>query len=139
MDAPTDSYDCHGWTFTGGSDWINDDQVQQILNDNGYQSVELGAVLVGDLVIYRHEGNITHSGVVTEVDENGMPILIESKWGRLGRYLHAPDRVPPNYGQPQYYHTARGSHQLAHTDFAAALLLLRLLLQLLTWVTVIVY
>jgi len=133
---PSDSYDCHGWTFTNGEKWINNDQVQKILDDNGYVGVPSGQVQVGDLVVYRDEyGNITHTGIVTAVDENGNPTEIESKWGSLGRYRHAPGDVPPGYGEPEYHRSNRpNGHQLEKIELEGArLLLLWLLLWLLEW------
>jgi len=103
---PSDGYDCHGWTFACGSKWINNDQVQKILDDNGYTQVTRPAV--GDIVVYRDaDGNITHTGLVRAVDSNGNVTVVESKWGRLGRYRHAPNDVPPSYGTPSYYRTQR--------------------------------
>ena len=107
---PSNGYDCHGFTFTGGDVWINDDQVEAILHDNGYSITTTPAV--GDIVIYRNGGAITHSGIITAV-AGGAVTRVESKWGRLGRYSHAPDDVPPNYGTWKAYHTNRtGGHRL---------------------------
>jgi surface antigen len=107
-DKPTDSYDCHGWTFACGQKWINSDQVQKILDDNGYTITNTPQV--GDLVVYKDSnGNITHTGIVKEVDKDGKVTKVESKWGRLGRYEHAPNDVPSTYGSPEYYHTNRNN------------------------------
>jgi hypothetical protein len=106
----TDAYDCHGFTFTCGAKWINDDQVNKILMDNGYtaKSADAGGVKAGDIVVYHDgSGNVKHSGVVTKVDANGNPTEIESKWGRAPKYKHAPGTVPPGYGTPTYYCTTR--------------------------------
>lgn len=111
---PTDTYDCHGYTFTGGETWINNDQVDQILNDNGYSAVMQPTV--GDVIAYRDsQGEITHTGIVREVQASAdgtTDVTVESKWGRLGRYEHAPGDVPPGYGTPQYYHTDRPNGHL---------------------------
>ena len=139
---PSDRYDCHGWVFTGGEKWINNDQVQQIIDDNGYIIIPPGAVEVGDLVIYRDdEGNITHSGVVTAVDENGQPTQIESKWGSLGRYLHGPGDVPDSYGDPEYYRSDRpNGHRLEKIVLdGARLLLLWLLIRAIEWLLAVFY
>ena len=104
--GPSDAYDCHGWTFTCGKKWINNDQVQKILDDNGYS--ETTKPKVGDVAVYKDSnGNITHTGVVREVDENGNVVDVESKWGAYGRYDHKPGDVPPEYGTPEYHHTDR--------------------------------
>jgi hypothetical protein len=38
-------------------------------------------------------------------------ILVESKWGRGSRFLHAPEAYADTMGW-QYFRTSRGSHQL---------------------------
>jgi len=108
--SPSNRYDCHGYTFAGGNSWINDDQVDRILTDNGYSVT--ATPVVGDIVIYRLGGSITHSGVITHVT-GGTVTEIRSKWGRSGLYEHAPDDVPPAYGSWEPYHTTRsGGHRL---------------------------
>ena len=42
----------------------------------------------GDIVVYWGDaGEPAHSGIVRAVGSEGL-VVIESKWGRLGRYLH---------------------------------------------------
>ena len=124
-------YDCHGWTFTGGEKWINNDQVPTILEDNGYSAVSGGQAQVGDLVIYREFGKIKRSGIVTAVDGAGNATQIESKWGCYGLYRHPPWVVPAGYGEPEYWRTSRpGGHRLISFTPQQFLLLLLLLLLL---------
>jgi len=98
---PTDSTNCAGWVFTCGKKWMPDSgDVWKIIKDNGYK--EVTDPKPGDIVIYKDaQGRITHIGIVRA---DGM---IESKWGRLGRYLHKPHHVPPGYGKPCYYRSDR--------------------------------
>jgi hypothetical protein len=114
LGPPTDSYNCHGYTFTKGHKWVSCDQVEKILNDNGYQQVNNPRA--GDIVVYRHPGgggcdrgchpgDITHTGKVVQIDDQGP--IIESKWGRLGLYRHRPNEVPRCYGTPTYYRINR--------------------------------
>jgi signal peptidase I len=118
---PSDAYDCHGFTFTKGFRWINDFEVlngekdvqtvSKILKDNGYFAVAANQAQAGDIVVYRNNndyGNnkITHTGKVVGVKGNG-DIIVESKWGALGRYRHKIDRVPPSYGTGTVYRTNR--------------------------------
>jgi hypothetical protein len=110
---PTDSYDCHGLPFTGSARWINNDQVQKILDDNGYAKRDAGKVQVGDLVVYRN-GGIRHTGIVTKV-AGGNAVEIESKWGRAGQYKHRPQDVPASYGMPEYQFSARANGHLLNT------------------------
>ncbi len=100
---------CHGWVFTGGRYAIHPEDVETILDDNGYQPVESPSK--GDLIVYRNEaGVITHTGLVLEVVHENL-VLIESKWGPLGRYLHPPEYQP--YGvNYTYYHSNREGHQM---------------------------
>ncbi|MCI0641110.1 MAG: hypothetical protein L0Y72_10530 [Gemmataceae bacterium] len=79
---------CHGWTFSGGQFWIQPRDVPIILEDNGYEEVE--APRPNDVAVYRDAGGaISHTGIVRFV--GGGLILVESKWGRIGRFLHPHD------------------------------------------------
>jgi hypothetical protein len=105
---PVEDYNCHGWVFTGGRYWIQGDDVETILKDNGYAAVT--EPRPGDLVIYRSSGDIVHSGVV-RMAEAGEPVLVESKWGKSARYLHNADAVPyPS--DLTYYRSSRAGHLL---------------------------
>jgi hypothetical protein len=74
--------------------------------------------IVGDIVIYRYRGVITHSGVISQVAEAINPkewviLKIVSKWGAFwGVYEHDPNDVPFDYGDWTVYHTSRGSNVL---------------------------
>ncbi len=103
------SYNCHGWVFTGGRYLLPDFAVGPILRDNGYRAVEEPAV--GDLAAYRDgSGAIHHTALVWGKGEDGR-VLLESKWGWMGRYLHPPEVTI--YGQEwTYYRSARQGHVL---------------------------
>jgi hypothetical protein len=109
--APADlGYNCHGWVFTGGHYFLIPRDVELILQDNGYRPV--ATPQVNDLAIYRNEQReIKHTGVVRVADENGL-VLIESKWGCLGRFLHPPDAQPCG-GECMFYRSRRAGHLLA--------------------------
>ena len=103
----SDESNCHGWVFAGGRYWLDADDVECILSENGYQPVVQARV--GDLVIYRDAaGQIMHSGIVRAVLNDG-DSLIESKWCWMGVFLH---RVgDSDYGANfTYYRSDRGSH-----------------------------
>jgi hypothetical protein len=101
-------YNCHGWIFTGGRYWVRGEFVDSILNDNGYQRVDQPRQ--GDLVVYRAaEGNVLHSGLVRVADDS--LILIESKWGTIGRYVHPPSEQPYSNCWT-YYRSSRQGHLL---------------------------
>jgi hypothetical protein len=111
---PTEDYNCHGWVFTGGRFWVQAEDVETILEDNGYQPA--ADPLPGDLALYRGSsasadpGPVLHSGVVLTAGP-GHPVLVESKWGKSGRYVHAPDAIPYP-GEVFYYRSSRAGHLL---------------------------
>ncbi len=83
---------CHGWVFLDGQYLISGNAVQRILDDNAYEVVE--EAIAGDVIIYRDESrNIVHSGLVRGVLNDGT-IIIESKWGVEGVFLHNPLDTP---------------------------------------------
>ncbi len=108
---------CVGWVFAGAHAWIQCRDVQQIIDDNGYQQIK--APQAGDLVIYRDlSGEIVHVAKVAAILENGQP-LIESKWGYQGVFLHLPQGTP--YGSDcVYYHSPRSNHLLVLSTSADA-------------------
>jgi hypothetical protein len=102
-------YNCHGWVFAGGRYWIGGKQVQTILDDNGYFPVDCPEA--GDIIVYRNRSNdVLHTGLVRVADEWG--ILIESKWGSRGRYVHTPENQGYSL-EYTYYRSARGGHLLS--------------------------
>ena len=104
------SYNCHGWVFAGGRFWVRSTFVRRILEDNGYRATE--QVTPGDVAVYRAvTGEVSHTGLVRSVNEAGQ-VLIESKWGRLGRYIHTAEDHAYRGHQVTYYRTARGNHHL---------------------------
>lgn len=108
--APADlQCNCHGWVFAGGRYWLRGNQVETVLKDNGYQAVEKPHK--GDVAIFRNQmGEVTHSGLVRT--GSGSTILIESKWGRFGRFVHGPDEHAYRGNQITYYRSSRGTHRL---------------------------
>lgn len=123
---PTSDSNCHGWVFTGGKFLMRGENVKQILADNGYTQVTLPEE--NDIIIYRtSDGGISHTGLVKTVLSD-RTILIESKWGVDGRFLHRPENQP--YSQEfEYYRCSRPSHLItvkstrsvgAHSRLSAA-------------------
>jgi hypothetical protein len=99
---------CHGWVFTGGRYIVGGDAVDAILQDNGYVPVKEPGP--GDIAVYRADGEVTHTGLVRYVGAD-RSVVVESKWGWMGVFLHAADKscYGTNY---TYYHTARGGNLL---------------------------
>lgn len=110
QEAPNQNYNCHGWVFTGGKFFLKGESVEQILRENGYRKI--GIPQENDIVIYRSAtGKILHTGLVRTQLSNGT-ILVESKWGADGRYLHRTENQP--YSQNfEYYRTEQPSHVIA--------------------------
>lgn len=107
--APPDlTHNCHGWVFAGGQHWVKGRDVDTILSENGYTPVS--EPRVGDVIVYRDAvGVVLHTGLV-RVAEPGL-ILIESKWGALGRYVHQPE--DQCYGTRfTFYRSSRQGHLL---------------------------
>jgi hypothetical protein len=100
---------CHGWVFTGGAYWLASGEVAAILQDNGYRPVLQPQR--GDVAVYRQEEEIIHTGVVRAAGDGG-PVLVESKWGDLGVFIHLPDEHPYGDGRPTYYRSSRAGHLL---------------------------
>jgi hypothetical protein len=90
-------------TFKSGKLWIDDDQVPLILADQGWTARAAGTTRVGDIVVYKKDGKITHTGTVLIVDGAGNPSTIQSKWGQRGDYTHLVTQVPPEYGTATAY------------------------------------
>jgi len=99
---------CHGWIFTGGRYGIRDSEVWSIVADNGY--AEVTEPLEGDLVVYMTGDQIRHSGLVRMAGKHA-PVLIESKWGPFGVYLHAVEQQP-FAGTCKFYRSPRHDHLL---------------------------
>jgi hypothetical protein len=101
---------CHGWVFTAGRYWVHGTDVERILKDNGYRPVSNPQP--GDLAIWRNPWDaVSHSGLVRSAAADG-ELLVESKWGRGGRYVHTPTRHPYPHDRCTFYHSPRGGHLL---------------------------
>jgi hypothetical protein len=109
-----DDCNCHGWVFTGGHCWVLGNSVEQILKENRYQIVS--SPNAGDLAVFRDDrGEVMHSGLVHSISTDGV-VLLESKWGSLGRYIHtASDHIYAAY-HCTYYHSPRNGHLLHGFD-----------------------
>jgi hypothetical protein len=103
---------CHGWVFTGGRYWVSGGSVDQILTDNSYEPVT--DPRPGDLVVYRKGDEVRHTALVRYVTE-GMPVLVEGKWGVGGVYRHTVENSI--YGlEFTYYRSPRAGHVIAGAD-----------------------
>lgn len=100
---------CHGWVFTGGKYVVRSAAVDRILRENDYQRIDNPHT--GDLIIYRNSAlEPIHTGTVKATGNDGF-VLIESKWGFLGQYLHEP-KVQCYSKTYAYYRSPRAGHLL---------------------------
>jgi hypothetical protein len=117
VEGPDTTSNCHGWVFTRGAFGVASEQVDTILADNGYVPVERAQA--GDLVIYRDDSGLPrHTGVVRFMGDEGL-VLVESKWGPLGTFLHTPETQP--YGnQFGFWRSPRLGHRIRMLPETAA-------------------
>jgi hypothetical protein len=102
------AYNCHGLTFASRRTCIDSpEEVQRILVQDGYEKVPNRKDLMpGDVIVYRSEGDIPHSGVVIRLDD--LNPLVLSKWGANGpEVLHRANYCPYNWETIEYYRVVR--------------------------------
>ncbi len=100
---------CHGWVFTGGRYWVASTEVPLILQDNGYQPTD--APQAGDVIVYQKDGVLVHTGIVRLANPE-TEVLVESKWGILGRFIHPPEIHPYGDCLWTYHRSPRRGHIL---------------------------
>ncbi len=100
---------CHGWVFTEGKHLLRSEDVQLILDENGYR--EVSNPQTNDVVVYRDQaGSVIHTGLVRSAIKAGT-VLVESKWGFASTYLHFAENQP--YSQNiSYYRSPRDGHMI---------------------------
>lgn len=99
------TYNCHSFAHANRHAWFN--EITQFLRDD-YSQFTPGTLRVGDVVVYVKNGELTHSGVITQLNNN-RPTEIRSKWGAWPEVVHPPERVPVDYGSITYYLRRRDS------------------------------
>jgi len=102
-------YNCFGMAFANRRTWILEDALPLIKEEDGYRSVARPSV--GDVVVYRRAAEIEHVGIAVEVrpivETGSWEVIVLSKWGAEGEYLHHEDYVPQLLGRPVEYWTER--------------------------------
>jgi hypothetical protein len=89
-------------TFADGTEEISAEKAEALLTGK-FRLVE--EPQLGDIIVYRDEASrIVHSGRVKAVGRDGL-IMVESVWGRQGRFLHEPD-VVRGCARREYYSSA---------------------------------
>lgn len=111
----TRTYNCHAFAHANRHAWFN--EITQFLRDDYYQFTP-GTLRVGDVVVYVKNGELTHSGVITQLSNN-RPTEIRSKWGAWPEVTHPPERVPDIYGPITYYLRRRETMLASDPEFAS--------------------
>ena len=105
----TATYNCVGMVFGNRRTWVLEETLELIRNDDGYRMVLTPRV--GDVAVYRRTTDVDHVGIVVEMRPNvataSYEVLVLSKWGAEGEYLHREDQVPQLLGRPSEYWTER--------------------------------
>lgn len=95
-------YNCHGFTFAQGKRSVDDDEVLKLLKSSTYRKVTIPQA--GDIVVYYDQYKaLCHSGIVKATGKQGF-VLVESKWGEAGRFLHVVS-LPQVASSHEYYRT----------------------------------
>ena len=51
-------YNCVGMIFANRRAWIDIDIIEQLLDEDGYQTITRDQIVIGDLVLYKKSGNL---------------------------------------------------------------------------------
>ena len=116
--VPDADSNCHGWVFAGGEFLLDAPGLTVILEDNGY--APCSAPQAGDVVVYFDHGDVpVHTGVVSGLLHDGT-VIVESKWGIDGRYLHRPEDQPYS-NSFAFYRSQRGGNGILVREANSAL------------------
>ena len=104
IDAPTRRFNCHAFAYAVSHGWFN--QAKPFIDDDVTQ-VPFADARRGDIVSYRKNGRLKHSGVVEHVT-NGVITKVMSKWGALATVIHDLEDVHPAFGKPEIIRRPNG-------------------------------
>jgi hypothetical protein len=77
--------------------------VHLILKDDSYDEVPAKDAMPGDVILYFHEGDIEHSGVVVSEPGTLLVPYVCSKWGKYSEVVHLANRCPYSFELTKYY------------------------------------
>ena len=105
-------YNCMGLVFASRRTCLEIDDLQDILNDDGYRPLPNSDVCdVGDVVVYKRDHVRTHVGIIIKKErrlENGTwKIFVMSQWGWDAEVIHPLESVHPEYGIAEEFWTDR--------------------------------
>lgn len=110
-------YNCVGMVFAHRRAWVEDTEIRALLKQDGYRRLpNFSALMDGDVVVYcverggrlaaSHVAVMVRRVVVTAADE-GSGIVVLSKWGNHGEYVHRMEDVHPALGRPAEFWSER--------------------------------
>lgn len=108
----TGVYNCMGLAFASRRTWVDTDQLSMILDEDEYHRIRGPQEMqVGDLVVYRRNGEAAHIAVVVKLEPlvatASWKVTVVSQWGADGEYVHPMEDVPELLGTPVEYWTDR--------------------------------
>ncbi len=110
----TSTYNCVGLVVASRRTWVDPEHLLKILRDDGHRQMQRPEeVEAGDVVIYHDpDGEPCHVAIVVTKNlavagENRDLLLVLSKWGADGEYVHDLRKLPSLLGQPAQYWTDR--------------------------------
>ena len=68
---------CHGESFTDGKFWLNNDQINNLLNGDNYKSIPLKKAEAGDIVLFHGTSRNEHSMTISETDGSILRTTVE--------------------------------------------------------------
>ena len=98
------TYNCMGMVFASRRTYIDSNDLVWVLRDDDYREIDANEARIGDVVTYHSTESsplIEHIGWVAlaqEYDSGLVGVLVHSKWGRHGEYIHPPRRTPVDFG-----------------------------------------
>jgi len=102
----TSNYNCFGMIFASRRCFIIGD-INNILVDDDYKTVDFNEVLPGDIVLYLQNYEIIHCGIVIEKpdNENLWNPLVISKWHCFREVIHHMNNCPysPHTTERKFY------------------------------------
>lgn len=101
--GPSRKYNCHGLTFASRRTVIwQSSEIDKIIEDDDYEKVIPKDILPGDIALYIKDGDIEHSGIVLDIKDFGVPLIL-SKWGVCHEVIHLLYECPYDAGNVVYY------------------------------------
>jgi hypothetical protein len=104
------TYSCLGMIFANRRAWVENDHLEWLLHEDEY--VEVQQPEIGDLIVYRKDGKMTHVGLIIERSVDialaEWKLSVLSQWGQDGEYIHSASDVPEEtFGTDRRFYSER--------------------------------